>query len=130
VADVGGDRITGVGFAMGDVIIELLLERAGKRPELPSTPSQVLVTLFNADLYAETLALASRLRQAGINAEQFLEPVRLGKQFRYADRKAVPYVVILGPDEVAGGNVVLKDLATGEQQAYTEEHLIARLLAA
>ena len=130
VADVGGDRITGVGFAMGDVIIELLLERAGKRPELPATPSQVMVTLFNADLYAETLALASRLRRAGINAEQFLEPVRLGKQFRYADRKGVPYVVILGPDEVASGNVVLKDLATGEQQAYSEQGLIERLLAA
>jgi histidyl-tRNA synthetase len=130
VADVGGDRITGVGFAMGDVIIELLLERAGKRPELPATPSLVLVTLFSADLYPETLALASRLRRAGINAEQFLEPVRLGKQFRYADRKEVPYVLILGPDEVAAGNVVLKDLATGQQQAYSEEDLIERLLAA
>jgi histidyl-tRNA synthetase len=130
VADVGGDRITGVGFAMGDVIIELLLERAGKRPELPATPSQVLVTLFSADMYAETLALASRLRQAGINAEQFLEPVRLGKQFRYADRKGVPYVVILGPDEIASGNVVLKDLTTGRQQAYSEQTLIERLLAA
>jgi histidyl-tRNA synthetase len=128
VADVGGDRITGVGFAMGDVIIELLLERAGKRPELPATPSRALVTLFSADLYAETLALASRLRQAGIKAEQFLEPIRLGKQFRYADRKGVPYVVILGPDEVASGKVVLKDLATGQQQAYSEEGLIERLL--
>ena len=88
------------------------------------------MTLFNVDLYAETLALASRLRQAGINAEQFLEPIRLGKQFRYADRKGVPYVVILGPDEVATGNVVLKDLATGEQQAYSEQGLIERLLAA
>jgi histidyl-tRNA synthetase len=130
VADVGGDRITGVGFAMGDVIIELLLERAGKRPELPATPSRALVTLFSADLYAETLALASRLRQAGIKAEQFLEPIRLGKQFRYADRKGVPYVVILGPDEVASGKVVLKDLATGQQQACSEEGLIEQLLAA
>jgi histidyl-tRNA synthetase len=128
VADVGGDRITGVGFAMGDVIIELLLERAGKRPELRASPSQVLVTLFSADLYPQTLALASRLRQAGINAEQFLEPVRLGKQFRYANRRGIPYVAILGPDEVAGGVVVLKDLATGQQQAGSEEELIERLL--
>jgi len=106
------------------------LERAGKRPELPATPSRALVTLFSADLYAETLALASRLRQAGIKAEQFLEPIRLGKQFRYADRKGVPYVVILGPDEVASGKVVLKDLATGQQQVYSEEGLIERLLVA
>ncbi len=129
VADVGGDRITGVGFAMGDVIIELLLDRAGKRPDLPTSPSRVLVTLFGADLVPQTLALAARLRQAGINAEQVLEPDRLGKQIRYADRRGIPYVAILGPDELAADQVVLKDLATGEQQAYSVDEAIERLLA-
>ena len=124
VADVGGERITGVGFAMGDVIVELLLERVGKRPELPTSPSQVLATLFSADLYAETIALAGRLRAAGINTEQVLDPIRLGKQIRYADRKGIPYVVILGPDELKSGQVVLKNLATGEQQAYSEAELV------
>ncbi len=120
VADVGGDPIPGVGFAMGDVIIELLLDEAGKSPDLPMSPSQVLVTLFNEELYGRTLALAARLRQAGINTEQVLEPIRLGKQIRYADRKGIPYVVILGPDELEAGQVVVKDLKTGEQQAYPE----------
>ena len=129
VADVGGDRITGVGFAMGDVIIELLLGDANKRPELPTSPSQVLVTLFNQDLYGETLSLAARLRRAGINTEQILEPMRLGKQFRYADRKGIPYVVILGPDEVKAGQIVVKNLRTGEQQAYTESEAIAMIEA-
>lgn len=130
VADVGGDRISGVGFAMGDVIIELLLDRAGKRPELALTPSRVLVTLFSPDLYDQTLALAGRLRQAGVNTEQVLQPVRLGKQFRYADRKGIPFVVILGPDEAEAGKVVLKDLTTGKQSAYTEEELITCLRGA
>jgi histidyl-tRNA synthetase len=129
VADVGGDRITGVGFAMGDVIVELLLEHAGKRPDLPASPSCVLVTLFDANLYPQTLALAARLRQAGINAEQILESGRLGKQIRYADRKGIPYVAILGPDELAAGQVVLKNLATGEQRAYSVEQAIDRLKA-
>jgi histidyl-tRNA synthetase len=129
VADVGGDRITGVGFAMGDVIIELLLERAGKRPDLPTSPSHVLVTLFSADLVPATLALAARLRRAGINTEQILEPDRLSKQIRYADRKGIPWVTILGPDELAVGRVVLKELATGEQQACSEEEAIERLKA-
>jgi histidyl-tRNA synthetase len=124
VADVGGDRITGVGFAMGDVIIELLLGDADKRPELPTSPSQVLVTLFNEELYGQTLGLAARLRRAGLNTEQILEPMRLGKQFRYADRKGIPFVVILGPDEVEAGQVVVKNLRTGEQQAYTERKAI------
>jgi len=127
VADVGGDPITGVGFAMGDVIIELLLDQAGKRPELRESPSQVLVTLFNEDLYVPTLALAARLREAGLNVEQILEPTRLGKQFRYADRKGIPFVAILGPDELRAGQVVVKNLATGEQQAYTDQDLTEAL---
>ena len=127
VADVGGDPITGVGFAMGDVIIELLLDHTGKRPELPTSPSHVLVTLFAADLYSQTLALAARLREANITTEQILEPSRLGKQIRYADRMGIPYVVILGPDELAAGQVVLKELATGKQQACSVEEAIKRL---
>jgi histidyl-tRNA synthetase len=127
VADVGGDRITGVGFAMGDVIIELILNHFGKRPNLQPSPSQVLVTLFSAELYAQTLAFAGRLRRAGINTEQILEPTRLGKQIRFADRKGIPFVAILGPDELEAGKVVLKNLSTGEQQPYSEEGAI-RLL--
>ncbi len=129
VAAVGGDRITGVGFAMGDVIVELLLESVGKRPDLPTSPSQVLVTLFSADLYSQVLALAARFRQAGINAEQVLEPIRLGKQIRYADRKGIAYVAILGPDELETGQIVLKNLASGEQQACTVEEAIKTLKA-
>ncbi len=129
VADVGGDRIPGVGFAMGDVIIELLLERVGKRPKLPTTPSRALVTLFSADLYGQTLALAASLRRAGINVEQYLEPERLSKQVRYADRKGIPWVVILGPDEVAAGRVVLKELASGEQRSCTPAEAIELLKA-
>ncbi|MGQ9599994.1 MAG: histidine--tRNA ligase [Anaerolineae bacterium] len=129
VADVGGDRIPGVGFAMGDVIIELLLERVGKRPNLPTSPSRALVTLFNADLYAQTLALAAHLRRAGINVEQYLEPERLSKQIRYADRKGIPWVVILGPDEVAAGRIVLKELSSGEQKSCSTAEAIALLKA-
>jgi histidyl-tRNA synthetase len=127
VADVGGERITGVGFAMGDVIIELLLERAGKRPGLPTSPSKVLVTLFDAELYPQTLALAARLRRAGVNVEQSLEAERLGKQIRYADRKDISYIAILGPDELAKDQVILKNLVTGEQQGYSIEEAIRQL---
>ena len=127
VAAVGGERLTGVGFAMGDVIVELLLERAGKSPQLPTSPSQALITLFDEELYLPTLRLARRIRDAGIKAEQVLEPDRLGKQIRYADRKGIAFVVILGPDELQAGQVVLKNLATGEQETHTEESLIRRL---
>ena len=127
VAAVGGDRIAAVGFAMGDAVIEVLLDHFGKRPSLPVSPSRVLVTLFGQELYAPTLALADRLRRAGVNAEQALEPEKLGKQIRYADRKGIPYALILGPDELATGQVVIKTLATGEQVACSEEEAIERL---
>jgi len=127
VAAVGGEPITAVGFAMGDGVIEVLLDHAGKRPDLPTSPSRVLVTLFGDELYPQTLALAARLREAGINAEQVLEPAKLGKQVRYADRKGIPYVLILGPDELAAGQVVLKSLATGEQWACSREEAIEKL---
>ena len=127
VAAVGGDRLAATGFAMGDMVIEVLLDHFGKRPSLPASLTRVLVTLFSQELYAPTLALAARLRQAGINTEQVLEPDKLGKQIRYADRKGIPYALILGPDELAAGQVVLKTLATGEQVSCSEEEAIERL---
>jgi len=129
VAAVGGDRIPATGFAMGDMVIEVLLDHFGKRPNLPASPTHVLVTLFGQEFFTPTLALAARLRQAGINAEQVLEPEKLGKQIRYADRKGIPYALILGPDELAAGQVVIKTLATGEQVTCSEEEAIQRLKA-
>lgn len=129
VAAVGGEPIAAVGFAMGDAVIEVLLDHFARRPTLPVSPSRVLITLFSQDLYIPTLALADRLRRAGVNAEQILEPDKLGKQIRYADRKAIPYALILGPEELATGHVVIKNLATGEQVTCSEEEAIARLKA-
>jgi histidyl-tRNA synthetase len=124
VAAVGGERIAATGFAMGDLVIEVLLDHFGKRPNLPASPSRVLVTLFGQEFFTPTLALAARLRESGVNAEQVLEPEKLGKQIRYADRKGVPYALILGPDELAAGQVVIKTLATGEQVTCSEEEAI------
>ncbi len=129
VAAVGGDRIAAVGFAMGDMVIEVLLDHFGKRPNLPASLTRVLVTLFGQEFSTPTLALAARLRRAGVNAEQVLEPEKLGKQIRYADRKGIPYALILGPDELAAGQVVIKILATGEQVTCSEEEAIERLKA-
>ncbi|MGD2207056.1 MAG: His/Gly/Thr/Pro-type tRNA ligase C-terminal domain-containing protein, partial [Anaerolineae bacterium] len=75
------------------------------------------------------LALAARLRQAGINTEQYLEPDRLGKQISYADRRGIPYVAILGPDEQAADQVALKNLATGQQTSCSSEDAVEQLRA-
>jgi histidyl-tRNA synthetase len=115
VSDVGGDPLPGVGFAMGDVVLALVLEEAGKLPDLRPNPADVLLPTFDQELIPETLALATELRQAGLRVEWYPEPVRLGRQFRYADRYGIPLAVILGPEEMQAGEISVKDLRSGEQ---------------
>jgi histidyl-tRNA synthetase len=116
LADVGGERMGAIGFAMGDVVIGLLLEQAGLKPELPPSPTRVLVTVFAPDLIGASARIASQLRTAGINTELYPEPAKLDKQLKYANALGIPYAVIVGPDEAAAGKAMVKNLATGEQQ--------------
>jgi histidyl-tRNA synthetase len=67
------------------------------------------------------LELASELRSAGLRVEWFPEAARLPRQFKHADRHGIPVVVVLGPDEAAAGQVAIKDLRTGEQQAVRRD---------
>jgi histidyl-tRNA synthetase len=123
VADVGGDPVPGVGFAMGDVVIELVLKAAGALPELRPSPAQVLVTNFEAAMEAASLQLAGELREAGLLAEWYPQASKLAKQFRYADRYGIPLVTILGPDELAANQVALKDMVSGEQRSVARTEL-------
>jgi histidyl-tRNA synthetase len=123
VADVGGDSVPATGFAMGDVVIELVLEAAGAMPSLNPAPAQVLVTNFDPALEAKSLSLANELRQAGFRAEWYPESARMGKQLKYADRYGIPLVVILGPEEDAAGTITLKDMQTGDQATFSRQAL-------
>ncbi len=115
VGDVGGNPLTGVGFAMGDVVMPLILEQFGKLPALNLNPAEVLVTVFDADCQAYSLAIAAELRQAGINVNTYPEAVKIGKQFKYADRVGARYVIVAGPDERDAKIIQVKDLQSGEQ---------------
>ncbi len=116
VADVGGAPLPGVGFAMGDVVIELVLEKYGRLPRLPLSPTQVLVTLFDAALAPQARQQAGELRRAGLKVELYPEPAKLNKQLKYADQKAIPIVVIIGPDEAAAGQATVRDMRANQQQ--------------
>ena len=111
-----GRSVPAVGISLG---LERLLVVMEERGMLASTGTRTraLVTRFAADLDGETLRLAAELRAAGIDVETWLgEPGALGKQFKYADSRGVVFAVVLGPDELAAGQVALKDLRTGEQR--------------
>lgn len=121
VAAVGGDPVPGVGFAMGDVVLELVLREANAFPDLRANPADLLVTTFDDDTREASLQLANELRQVGLRAEWFPLSSSLGRQFRYADRYNIPFVVILGPEELEAGEVAIKDMASGEQRSVPAE---------
>jgi histidyl-tRNA synthetase len=126
VSDVGGDtrlRVPGVGFAMGDVVIGLVAQKYGKVPMFKTSPTDVLVTVFDKTGLLESLKLARELRAAGLRAEWYPEAARLEKQLKYADSTGVRFAAIVGPDEAAQGIVTVKDLQTRTQQAYPRSEM-------
>jgi histidyl-tRNA synthetase len=127
LADVGGQPLSGVGFAMGDVVIGIILQEAGLLPEFVPSPAQVLVTVFDEKLWMQSFALAAELRQAGLNVMVSPEPTKLPKQFKFADKMKMKVALVLGPDEVEKGLVVVKNLVNGEQAQVQREALVASI---
>jgi histidyl-tRNA synthetase len=113
--DVGGEPLSGVGFAMGDVVIGIILQELGLIPPPVTSPAAVLVTIFSAELQQDSLRLAAELRAAGLNVACYPEPAKLPRQFKYADRMGMGVVLVLGPDEAAQKTVTVKDLSSGTQ---------------
>lgn len=127
--EVGGKtRIPGVGFALGDMVIAELLKKLNKYPQLNPNKTKVLVTIFSPELLEKSIEVVSQLRKAGINSELYLDPEKkLDKQLKYADRKDIPYAIILGPDEAKKKVVVLKDLASQKQETISLTELVRRV---
>lgn len=121
VGDVGGDPLPGVGFAMGDVMITLLLEKFGLLPKVGQLTQTALVTVFDDSLLGQSMALASSLRQDGIKTICYNEAAKLPKQLKFADRMGITVAVVLGPDEAARGEATIKNLPTREQKTVALE---------
>ena len=126
VADVGGKPTPGVGFAMGDVVVMLVLEKYGLLPDETINPKALFMTVFDESTFAASLNLAAELRQAGFQVVMS-EIDKLGKQFRFADRIGVRRVIVLGPNEIEKACVVIKDLKSGEQAEIARMDLLSYL---
>jgi histidyl-tRNA synthetase len=122
--DVGGEALSGVGFAMGDVVIGLVLQELGLIPPLAITPSAILVTVFSPELQPESLKLAAELRAAGFKVTCYPEAAKLPKQFKFADRMGMQAVLVPGPDEVAQGRITIKDLRGGSQETIARADVL------
>lgn len=127
-SDVGGDPVPGTGWAMGDVVITLILEKYGLLPkDLNVNPAPVFVTVFDRDRMLESFKLASELRRAGLNVVCYPEAVKLQKQFKYADRIGAKVTLVLGPDEVEKDQVAVKNLISGDQVSVAREALVDQI---
>jgi len=124
-------KISGVGFATSDVVLWEFLENKNLLPEnLNAIPTEILVTIFSSELTNKSIDIAEDLRKNNINVELYLDnKTKLDKQLKYANKKSIPYVVIIGPEEVEKGIVVLKDMRTGEQFKLTQEELLKFLIS-
>ncbi len=108
-------------------IIDVMDELQTFPPNLGQTVTQVLVTVFDAERRAASLALTMELRAAGVNAETWYDADGLGKQLKYAAAKRIPYALIAGPDELAADAVTLRDLNTGAQTRLGRGEVAARV---
>jgi histidyl-tRNA synthetase len=124
LSDVGGQPLPATGFAMGDVVIGIILQEAGLVPDFTPSPASVLVTIFDESLSLASFQVASELRRAGFNVMVYPEPAKLPKQFKFADKLKMKVAVTVGPDEAAQGKAAVKNLGTGEQVIVTREALV------
>jgi len=125
-----GQTIPACGFSLGLERIILIMEERGMFPERLSTQPQVLVTMFDDSTVAASLALARRLRAAGLRVDVYPDNDRYGKQFKYAEERSIRYASLLSPREQEAGVVAVKDLVTGEQVEIADGAVVDWLLAA
>jgi len=123
---LGGPDVPATGTTIGlDRICDCLKELNLVPPTIKTGPS-ILVTLFPSST-DQSIKLAKSLRQESINCELFLEETALDKQLKYANRKGIPYIAFLGPDEVKDQKVKLKTMQTGKQETLSLQELIKKL---
>jgi histidyl-tRNA synthetase len=125
----GKEQIPACGFSLGlERILVVMEERGMFPPEIAeSAPADVMVTIWSQDTIGESLKLARELRSSGIRVTVYPEPDKFGKQMKYADAIKVPFVCILGENEIAAGQIKLKDMNTGDEHLLSVAEVAERL---
>ena len=120
----GMPNVSGVGISFGADRIYDVLSELNLYPENLQSTTQLLFATFGEQELLYALRLAKALREKGVSVEVYPEPTKMKKQMSYADSKKIPYVAIVGSDEMASGEVMLKNMLTGEQKKVSLEELM------
>jgi len=113
-----GKNVPACGFSLGlERIIVVMSEREMFPTQLISSPADAMVTIWNEGSVGESIAMVTELRTKGLRVDLYPDADKMGKQFKYASARGIPFVLILGDEERARGEVALKDMKSGEQRS-------------
>lgn len=113
----GGQQISGVGFGLGLLTLKLFLETYGLIPDSVRNchPADLFIAVYSQDEREFALKLCEELRNKGVSVEMDVTGKGLSRQFKIANRKGIPRITVIGPEEVASGAVKLKTMVSGEE---------------
>jgi histidyl-tRNA synthetase len=120
----GMPDVSGVGISFGADRIYDVIEVANLFPEFTSDSTQVFFVNFGEKEAAFCLGMCKQLREAGINTELYPDNAKMKKQMTYANNNQIPFVAMVGTDEMASGKIGVKNMTTGEQSSITIGELI------
>jgi len=116
-----GQNIPACGFSLGlERILVVMTERNMFPPTLATTPADVMIATFDASGAGAAMRLAAMLRATGLRVLVYPDPEKIGKQIKYADSRRIPFVALLGDDEIKAGTVTVKNLAAQTQATYDQ----------
>ncbi len=119
--------MSGIGISFGADRIYDVMNDLNLFPADIEQATTVLLVNFGGNEELESLKLLHKLHGAGISAEIYPEPLKMKKQFSYADNKKIPFTIIIGTDEAASGIYQLKNMLTGEQDKLSSDEIISKL---
>ncbi len=123
----GMPGVSGVGISFGADRIYDVLNQLNLYPETSEEQTRILFVSFGEKELMYCLPWLKTLRENGINCEIYPEPAKMKKQMSYADNKNIPYVAIVGENEMTENKVMLKNMKTGEQVLCSPEELLNRI---
>ena len=123
----GLPNVSGVGISFGADRIYDVLDEINGFPDLSGASTKILFVNFGKEEAVHCLQLLKRLRDDGINGELFPDNAKMKKQMGYADDNKIPYVALIGSEEMKTGEITIKNMVNGEQSKVTMDELLHML---
>ena len=120
----GLSNVSGIGISFGLDRIYDVIQELGLFPATSKASTKVLITHFNTENMQHGMKLVQNLRAHNISSELYAESSKIKKQFQYADKNSIPFVLVIGDKEMQTGKYSLKELSSGKQESLSEDEII------